>query len=102
MLPEFIRNGRVPVIEEHGIYQFSIHVELQLGGSSIAEAHRATAPIPIQMIEGELRQIAFASNTIDGLQSAVRLRVMSTSIHPAHKPFCLLAQTKQDQTIDHQ
>jgi len=55
-------------INEQDIHEFSIDIQLALGGSPVANAHRATLPIPIQVIQVDFGHLMATTNGIYRLE----------------------------------
>ena len=74
------------------IQEFAGDIELQLRVGAIANAHRATVPVTIQVIQGDLRHIMSTMNGVHRLQRAILPQLSSPRTQPAHKRFCLLVE----------
>src|SRR5439155_22126465 len=58
----------VLAVEPGRVEELAEHVELELGGGSVADPHRPRPPIPLEMVELDLGQEALAADSIHDLE----------------------------------
>ena len=98
--PHIVGNrGPVLVIEINRIHQFAIDVELQLIRGGIANAHRARAAVPVQMVEGFLRQGVAAINAVHELQRSTTRALDRAPLQPPHELLGLVHEAEPHQPI---
>src|SRR6266566_6773499 len=98
--PATVEDAPLAHIHVDPIQEFTGDIELQLRVRAIANADRATVPVAIQVIQGDLGHVVSTMNGVHRLQGAILLQLSSPLPQPVHKRLCLLVEAKREQTVD--
>src|SRR6266702_2381726 len=82
------------------IEEFTGDIKLQLRVGAIANAHRATMTVAIQVIQGDLGHVMSTVNGVHRLYRAILFQLSSSRLQPIRKRLCLLVETEREQTVN--